>query len=198
MNISPKKSNSFKVTSRKLGKPSITSVGLNLTVDYQTVNSKKDVASCMNEYFCNIGRKLNEKIPKIANPLLTGQYPVEAPPLSFSYSTIMTEKLSPTLSKVKTSHGSGHDGIVSFYLKIALPVIGESLCDLFNKSLFPGKFPNAWKLARIAPILKSGARDDRLKYRPISVLPFLFGLFEKLIFNQFYECLDANKSLFEH
>ena len=35
-------------------------------------------------------------------------------------------------------------------------------------------------------------------YRPISVLPFISRLFEKLIFNQFYEYLDANKSLYEH
>ena len=41
-------------------------------------------------------------------------------------------------------------------------------------------------------------RDDRSNYRPISVLPFISRLFEKLIFNQFYEYLDANKSLYEH
>ena len=88
---------------------------------------------------------------------------------------------------MKTTHGSGHDGITSFYLKIVLPVVGGSLCDLFNESLFTGKFPNEWKLARIAPIFKSDARDDRSNYRPISVLLFKSRLFEKLIFNQLYE-----------
>ena len=152
----------------------------------------------MNEYCCNIGINLSEKIPIIANRLLTGEYPFETPPLSFSFHTIMTEKLSSALSKMKTSHGSGHDGIASFYLKIALPVAGGSLCDLVNKLLFAGKFPNEWKLVRIAPIVKSGARDDRSNYRPISVLPFISRLFEKLTFNQFYEYLNANKSLYEH
>ena len=99
---------------------------------------------------------------------------------------------------MKTSHGSGHDGIASVYLKIALPVVGRSLCDLFNKSLFAGKSPEEWKIARIAPIFKSGAKDDRSSYMPISVLPFISRLFEKFIFNQFYEYLDANKSLYEH
>ena len=101
---------------------------------------------------------------------------------------------------MKTSHGSGHDGIASFYLKIALPVVGGSLCDLlcdlFNKSLFGGKFPEDWKISCIASIFKSGARDDRSNYRPISVVPFMSRLFEKLIFNHFYEYLDVNKSLF--
>ena len=84
--------------------------------------------------------------------------------------------------------------------KIALPAVavGGSLCDLFNKSMFAGKFPEDWKIARIAPIFKSGARDGRSNYQPISVLPFISRLFEQLIFNQFYEYLDANKSLYEH
>ena len=152
----------------------------------------------MNEYFCSIGNKLSEKIPKKANSLLSGEYPFETPPVSFSFSATMTDKLSSTLNKMKTSHGSGHDGIASFCLKIALPVVGGSLCDLFNESLFAEKFPEDWKIALIAPIFKSGARDDRSNYRPISVLLFMSRLFEKLIFNQFYECLDVNKSLYEH
>ena len=56
-------------------------------------------------------------------------------------STIMAEKLSSTLSKMKKAYGPGHGGITSFYLKIALPVVGRSLCDLFNKSLSTGNFP---------------------------------------------------------
>ena len=91
-----------------------------------------------------------------------------------------------------------HSNIASVYLKIALPVVGRSLCDLFNKSLFAGKFPEDWKIARIASIFKNGAKDDRSNYRLISVLPFISRLFEKSIFNQFYEYLDANKSLYEH
>ena len=170
----------------------------NLTEDCQTVTGNKEIASSMNEYFCNIGNKLSEKIPKKVNPLLSGNYLFETPPLSYSFSAIMTDKLSSTLNKMKTSNGSGHDGIACFYLKIALPVVSGSLYDLFNESLFTGKFPEDWEIARIAPIFKSGARDDKSNYRTISVHPFVSRLFEKLIFNQFYEYLDANKSLYEH
>ena len=169
-----------------------------LTVDGQTVRGHKEIASSMNEYFCSIGNKLSQKIPRKANPLLSGEYAIETPSLSFSFSAIMTDKLSSTLNKMKKLHGTGHDGIASFHLRIALPFFGGSLCDLFNKSIFVGKFQEDWKIARIAPIFKSGARDHRSNYRPISVLPFISRLFEKMIFNQFYGYLDANKSLYEH
>ena len=106
-----------------------------LAVDGQTVRGHKEIASSMNEYFCSIGNKLSEKIPRIANPLLSGEYAIETPPLSFSFPAIMTDKLSSTLNKMKTSHGSGHDGIASFYLKIALPVVGGSLISSINHCL---------------------------------------------------------------
>ena len=38
--------------------------------------------------------------------------------------------------------------------------------------------------ARVAPIYKEGSSDHRLNYRPISILPVISRLFEKLIYNQ--------------
>ena len=99
---------------------------------------------------------------------------------------------------MKTSHGSGCDGIASFFIKIALPLISGSLCDLFNLSLFSGKFPTDWKIARVAPIYKSGARDDCSNYRPISVLPVLSRAFEKVVYNQLYDYLDSNRLIYKH
>ena len=124
----------WKTINQVINKKSNTTVVPNLTVDGQTIRGNKAIASSMNEYFCSIGNKLSEKISNKANPLLSGKYPFEIPPLSFSFSAIiMADKLSSTLNNMKTLHGSGHDGIASFYLKIALPVVGGSLCDLFNK-----------------------------------------------------------------
>ena len=179
----------WKTINQVINKKFNTTAVPNLTVDGRTVNSNKEIASSMNEHSCIIVIKLNGKIPKIANPLLTGQYPFETPQSSFSFYTIMTEKLSSILSRMNISHGSGYDGIASFCVKIALPVVGGSMWDLFNKSLFT---------VRIAPMFKSGTRDDKSNYRPLSFLPLLSRLFEKLIFNQLYEFLDANKSLCEH
>ena len=63
----------------------------------------------------------------------------------------MSEKIFGTL---KTSKSYGADGIAIHFLKIGLPVISESLCDIFNLSIVTGVFPDSWKIARIAPFLK--------------------------------------------
>ena len=188
----------WKTINQVINKRSNTTVVPNLTVEGQTIKGNKEIASSLNEYFCSIGNKLSEKIPEIASPFLRGDYPFQDTPDGFSFSAITRDKLSSTLNQMKSSHGSGHDGIASFYLKTAMPVISESLCYLFNKPLLAGKFPEDWKIARIAPIFKNGAKDERSNYRPISVLPFVTRLFEKLLFNQLYVYLNANKLLYEH
>ena len=64
-------------------------------------------------------------------------------------------------------------------------------------SIQSGIFADSWKIARVAPIFKSGSTEDRSNYRPISVLPVVSRLFEKLIYDQLYEYLDSNKHLFK-
>ena len=104
--------------------------------------------------------------------------------------------MEKVFGKFKKSLGFGTDGIANHFLKIALPVIGESLCNIFNLSIATGVFPDCWKIARVAPISKSGQSDDQSNYRPISVLPFLSRVFEQLVFNQLYEYLDKNKLIY--
>ena len=71
-------------------------------------------------------------------------------------------------------------------MKFALPYIGNSLAFLFNTSIETSQFPNSWKVARITPIFKDGDRTVKFNYHPISVLPVISKLFEKLVFNQLY------------
>ena len=78
---------------------------------------------------------------------------------------------------------------------MGLPVIAESLCDIFNLSIATGVFPVHRKI-RVAPIFKSGQSNDRSNYRPISVLPFRSRIFEKLVYNHLYDYLDRNRLFF--
>ena len=145
----------------------------------------------MNTYFCNIGQNLSKKIPATQNPLLEGKYSVNPEGTRFHFQPINSNHVASVLGKFKTSMGFGTDCMANHFLKISLPVISDSLCDIFNLSIATGVFPDSWKIARVAPIFKSGQTDDQSNYRPISVLPVLSRIFEKLIFNQFYQYLDT-------
>ena len=64
---------------------------------------------------------------------------------------------------------------------------------MFNTSLETNQFPDFWKNARITPIFKEGDGAVKSNYRPISVLPVISRLFEKLVLNQLYQYLVENK-----
>ena len=96
---------------------------------------------------------------------------------------------------VEIAKSSEVDNISSHFLTLALPYIEDSLAFLFKTYIETSQFPDLWKVARIIPIFKEGDKTEKSNYRPISVLPVISKLFEKLVFNQLYRYMKEN-SLF--
>ena len=78
------------------------------------------------------------------------------------------------------------------WIRPCLPYIENSLAFLFNASIETSQFPDSLKVARITPIFKDGDKTEKSNYRPISVLPVISKLFEKLVFNQLYQYMEDN------
>ena len=116
----------------------------------------------------------------------------------FNFLEITEEDVVNALSTIKTSHGSGVDGISGYFIKTLITILARPLSYLFNCSLLNGTFPDSWKVARIAPIFKEGPTDDPSNYRPISVLPVLSRLFEKIVYNQLCNYLNENQFIYRH
>ena len=146
----------------------------------------------MNEYFCSIGENLASKIEDAPNPLLAGDSAVNQKNTRFKFKHISTLDIRDAIAKLKTANSFGNDTISSYFLKLALPVMETSFAIMFNTSIETSQFPNLWKLARITPIFKGGDRSDKSNYRPISILPVISRLFEKLIADQLYQYMNEN------
>jgi len=83
---------------------------------------------------------------------------------------------------LKSKKAPGYDGISARILK-ELPKKGIVLLTyIFNAVFHLQYMPQAWKKAEVIMILKPGKPADyALSYRPISLLPILSKLFEKLL-----------------
>ena len=64
----------------------------------------------------------------------------------------------------------GLDGTDGTILKIAAPVVSETLTYVYNLCINKNQFPKAFKVAKVLPLFKSGDRIDPSNYRPISIL----------------------------
>ena len=117
-----------------------------MEVEGKTVSGDTAIAESMNNFFCEIGKTLSDKIPQSSNPLLDNDYEVNPKSVQFHFEPITVPQIEKVLGKFDTSKGSGPDGLANFFIKIGLPVIAESLCDIFNLSLATGR----GGLARVA------------------------------------------------
>ena len=92
---------------------------------------------------------------------------------------------------------SAADPIPTSVLQQVSDIISPFITELFNRSLCTGQFPGAFKSAFIAPIVKKVGLNsaDVGSYRPISNLPVLSKLFERLVAKQLLTYLQTHSLL---
>ena len=64
------------------------------------------------------------------------------------------------------------------------------LTNCINEAIRNNKFPDSLKLSDITPVFKKLDPSDKANYRPVSVLPLLSKVFEKIIYDQLYVYLE--------
>ena len=71
------------------------------------------------------------------------------------------------------------------------------LFHVFKIWIQQGIFSDSLKIAKVTPILKSGDKDNKSNYRPISILPAFSKVLEIIVYNRFYNHLDSEGLLYE-
>ena len=103
------------------------------------------------------------------------------------------------ISCLKNSKAPGIDQINNILLK-NLPLSALNyLLRIYNFCISNSYFPNAFKLAKVIPIPKSG-KDERLpsNYRPISLLSSLGKLLEKIVYHRLHYFVEENNLIHRH
>jgi hypothetical protein len=93
------------------------------------------------------------------------------------------------LHGLSSNKATGVDKISSKIIKIAAPAISDSLTYIFNQAITLSLFPPEWKTARVIPLYKNGQRNLPGNYRPISVLPVISKIMERILYDQLYNYL---------
>ena len=111
-----------------------------------------------------------------------------------SFCEIDEEELRKTISQM-TSSSCSLDAIPTPFLKEVVDCVIEDILKIVNRSIQSGVFPDSLKTAVVKPLLKKHNLDPSVlsNYRPISNLPFLGKVLEKIIFHQLDVFLKSNK-----
>ena len=147
----------------------------------------RDIAEGFNDYFSNIGPNLASQINTQNFNFETYVKNIESEFAAFQPVTV--NHVNQLLTGLSSNKATGVDKISCKIIKIASPAISDSLTHIFNQaitlSLFPDEF-NVLNTAIVIPLYKNGQRNVAGNYRPISVLPAISKIMEKILYDQLY------------
>lgn len=176
------------ILKQMIGKRKTSEIPPLLKADGELATDDKEKAELLNVHFAKQSTSENfiDPSPRKSN----------APELSNIVVTI--EEVLRELNSLKVNKSCGPDELPNKIIKLVTILIYEPLTILFNKSLSEGKFPSGWKEAKVTAIFKrKGSPSQPTNYRPISLLPCLSKVFERLVFKQIYQHLINNRLLSE-
>lgn len=175
------------------GKPLIGS----LLHNDEVISDSRHVSNIFNDHFTNISDSFPTTPNKDKSLNLLAQSIKLPEMLGFSFHTITAESLLAVIKSLKANKADQDGDIPTFLFINYFDCIGPTLLQLINESIREGSFPTFLKTAKITPIFKNGDKKQVTNYRPISILPTLSKIFEKVLSNQLYSYFEANSLLSE-
>ena len=145
------------------------------TLIHSDVQISDDVEVLNNEFYNNFNH--SKHLSAVAKSRFTTD--PENCPTNFLCTDHMVHELIVNLGIRKSS---GTDDVSARMLKATADITTPTLTRLFNMSIRTGLFPDCWKTARIVPIPKKGCITNPRNYRPVSILPVLSKVFERIIY----------------
>ncbi|RVE45163.1 hypothetical protein evm_010186 [Chilo suppressalis] len=144
----------------------------------------------LNSYFSSFlpldGRRKAETLQRLSN--------LPTPDSSFFLHQFTDCDVKRTIKTINSS-AVGSDSISRKMILPILDILAPIITHILNTSILTGVFPAAWKDANVIPIPKKSNPASFSEYRPISILPFLSKVLEKLVYRQLIVFLNQNQLL---
>ena len=113
---------------------------------------------------------------------------------NFSFDFINPERMSKIINNLDATQQSD---IPTKIIKDNKDLFSYFISASFNNAVNKGVFPNELKQADIKPIYKKESRNEKEKYRPISILPNLSKIFERCMYDQLKDHFDKLLSKYQ-
>lgn len=146
----------------------------------------------VNAFFANVGKSLAEKIHSNDSITLTDDFPSTPPVNSFVMLPTDEAEVEMLISKLRSDCATGVDNISGAFVKQFKSILVPPITHICNLSISTGVFPRLLKRSLIIPIHKKGDRDCVNNYRPISILPSISKILERVMNTRLTKYLESN------
>ena len=165
------------------------------TLKYDNVETKVNE---FNNFFANVGKKTfdetQEKIRMSNEVPVNLDTPTDESDLNsplFRPQPTSVEKIMLVINRLKNSNAFGSDEIPTRFIKDSVFVTAYYITVIVNTSIVTGFFPSLWKYSLVNPKLKKGDVDNPSNFRPLSILPVLSKVLERIVADQLMTYLES-------
>ncbi|KAL0869748.1 hypothetical protein ABMA27_005977 [Loxostege sticticalis] len=113
---------------------------------------------------------------------------------TFSLHTVSEDLVLKTIRGLK-SNAQGNDGLSLDMLLLTLPHSLKAITSMVNRSISECTFPELWKVAVVKPLPKTSQPTTVHELRPISILPCLSKILERIVCDQLTKYLEEQDIL---
>ena len=157
------------------------------------MNTPPLVLDGLNHHFVEKAPKLAANLPTTNKSVLEG---MGAPnPFSIEFHDIAVNELVDIVNKFENKKSSGFDNIPTVLIKWIIDLIAPILTEILNDCKEKGIYPPCLKIVKVTPLFKKGDKHFADNYRPISVLPIVNKILEKLTHSRMIEFEAEHKFL---
>ena len=151
----------------------------------------KDIANGFCDFYCKVGPELAGKIrsDRSLNYLDFLGDKVEE---SLIWRPTTVREIEDACKGLTSGKGMGWDGVSPRVIKAVAEELAGSLSRLLNLCMLEGHFPSCLKVSRVVPVFKTEDPTQFSNYRPVSVLPVLSQIFERVIKVRLVEFLERH------
>ena len=103
---------------------------------------------------------------------------------SFKFQKVSLEQMHTEIGRLNPKKATTFKNIPAKVLKSSSEICSESMQLIFNDCIQNGLFPDLLKLADVTPLHKKEEKTRKKNYRPVSVLPTVSKVFERLLDKQ--------------
>ena len=156
------------------------------------ITEGKDIANGFCNFYCKVGPDLAGKIPAVQDRDFKS-YLGEKVKEDLIWRPTTPAEIEHLCRGLESGKGMGWDGVSPKVIKAVATELAGSLSRLYNCCMREGYYPPCFKVARVVPIFKAEDQTKYSNYRPVSVLPVLSQIFERVLKARLVEFIDKHK-----
>ncbi len=135
----------------------------------------------LNSFFANLGYDTTKHIP---NTTEYTNFKYKSQSNSMLLHPVTSNDILNIVNSFKNNSSYDADYLSMSLIKQIISGLVKPLTTIINASLLSGIVPRLLKTARVVPIFKAGSKTELINYRPISILPVISKILEKVMLNQ--------------